>query len=71
VVTSPDQHKPTNRKAAYAGAIGSIVFLLLLATDNRQYHDGQYAAVGVAAFIALVLVIEWWLRRLGIRRRDY
>lgn len=67
-VVSPDQLKPMNRKLALVGVIGTCLFLIALLSDNRQYHIGQYACVGIVIGLILVVAIDWWARRNGISR---
>jgi hypothetical protein len=67
-VTSPDQHKPTNRKAAYLGGIVSIVILVAMIFGNN--HPGgidRLWLLGVAGLLALIIAADVVLRRNGLR----
>jgi len=67
-VTSPDQHKPGNRRAARIGAITTIVALVLMAAFGN--HEGRVEEIflyAVAALIAAVLIVDVALRRRGLR----
>ena len=67
-VTSPDQHKPTvSGRAARLGAVLTIVVLVLLTINNKGGHIQDVWLIGIAAFIALMLVIDFVLRRNGLR----
>jgi hypothetical protein len=67
-VTSPDQLKPTvSRRAARVGAILTIAILLLMTIGNKGGHTQDVWLVGIAAFIAFLLVIDFVLRRSGMR----
>lgn len=67
-VTSPDQHKPGNRKAARIGAVLSIVIIVLMAAfGNHQGRVEELFAYGVAALLAAILIIDEALRRAGLR----
>jgi hypothetical protein len=70
-VTSPDQRKPGPRRAARAGAIGTVVLLLLMAFCA---HGGsQESLVGLvflllfAGLILGALILDWVLRKNGLR----
>lgn len=67
-VTSPDQHRPTNRKAAYAGGIMSIAILLAMQFGNNEpgWVDRLWL-FGSAAVIAGIIVADVVLRRNGLR----
>ena len=66
-VTSPDQHKPAQMKALRIGAVVTAVILLLMTMGN---HTGRiediFLALSAAALI-LMLMIDWVLRRNGLR----
>ena len=67
-VTSPDQHKPTvSRRAAWVGAIFTIAILLLMTIGNQLGHIQDIWLIGIAGFIALLLVLDFVLRRNGLR----
>jgi uncharacterized membrane protein YhhN len=66
-VTSPDQHKPGNAKAARIGAVGTIVILLLMLCGNHRGHIEDIFLVVTAALLALALVGDWLLRKNGLR----
>jgi hypothetical protein len=70
IVTSPDQHKPGPKKAAYVGAIASTVILLLMLMGNHHGKVEDLWLVGVAGLIVLVLIADWALRRNGIKRSE-
>jgi hypothetical protein len=70
IVTSPDQHKPGPKKAAYIGAIASTVILLLMVLGNHHGKVEDLWLVGVAGLLVLVLVADWTLRKNGIKRRE-
>ena len=70
IVTSPDQHKPGPKKAAYIGAIVSTVILLLMVLGNHHGKVEDLWLVGVAGLLVLVLVADWTLRKNGIKRRE-
>jgi len=66
-VTSPDQHKPANLRLVRAGAVITIVLMLLLTIGN---HEGRVELVwllAVAGGMGLMLIIDWVLRRNGLR----
>lgn len=75
-VTAPDQHKPTNLKLARTGGVLAIIALLAMLFGN---HDGIVSGDGsawvedtwliiTAGMIAAILVVDWVLRRRGLRR---
>jgi hypothetical protein len=68
-VTAPDQHKPSNRKWARIYGILSIIALLamLRPTNNHTGWIEDVWLVGTAAVIALMLIGDVVLRRLGLR----
>lgn len=66
-VTSPDQHKPTNVKAARIGAvlIAAIVVAMLFGyplTDMERIW-----LIAIAGLLVLILVGDWLLRKNGLR----
>ena len=70
IVTSPDQHKPGPKKAAYIGAIASTVILLLMLLGNHHGKVEDLWLVAIAGMIVLVLIADWLLRKNGIKRSE-
>ena len=67
-VTSPDQHKPGNAKAARIGAVVTIGALLLMAlVGNHGGRVEDFWLIGTAAGIAAILVGDWLLRKNGLK----
>jgi hypothetical protein len=66
-VSSPDQHKPENRKLARLGAVLTIIVLLAMVCGNHQGRVEDWFLVVTAGGIALVLVGDWLLRKNGLR----
>jgi len=67
-VTSPDQHKPTiSRRLARFGAIATIVILLAMLYGNHRGRVEDIFLIGIAALLALLLVLDFVLRRAGLR----
>lgn len=67
-VTAPDQHKPTNMKAARIGAVITIIALVAMALFGN--HEGNVENIwlfGLAGLIAAILVGDWVLRKNGLR----
>ena len=68
VVTSPDQHRPGHPVAARALGLGSAVFLLLMIFSNHRSNVENIWLISIAAGLVLVFVVDWMLRRNGLRR---
>jgi Protein of unknown function (DUF2631) len=67
-VTSPDQHKPGNRRAARIGGVVTIVVIVLMAAfGNHQGRTEELFSYGVAALIAAIMIGDEVLRRAGLR----
>ena len=66
-VTAPDQHKPGNLRAARVGAVLTMLILLAMLCGNHRGHVEDIWLVGLAALLALILVVDWVLRRNGLR----
>jgi hypothetical protein len=68
-VTSPDQHRRTvSGRAARLGAIITIIALPLMAFfGNHQGGIEKVFLVGIAGFLLLMLVVDFFLRRAGLR----
>jgi hypothetical protein len=70
-VTSPDQHKPTNVKAARIGGVVTIILLLLMAKlGNHQGKVENLWLIVTAAVIAALLVGDWLMRKNGLNSDD-
>jgi hypothetical protein len=68
-VTSPDQHRRTvSGRAARLGAILTIIVLPLMAFfGNHQGGVEKVFLVGIAGFLLLMLIADFFLRRAGLR----
>jgi hypothetical protein len=67
-VYSPDQLKATvSGRASRIGAVLTIIILVALTFGNHLGHIQDVWLLGIAALIALVLVIDFVLRRNGLR----
>jgi hypothetical protein len=66
-VTSPDQHKPGQAKAARVGAVLVIISLLAMTRGNHRGFVENYWLVAVASGLVLILVVDWVLRKNGLR----
>ena len=69
-VTSPDQHKPTNVKAARIGGVITIILLLLMLKGNHRGHVESVWLILTAGVIAALLVGDWLLRKNGLNSDD-
>jgi integral membrane sensor domain MASE1 len=67
-VTAPDQRKPVRRRAAYVGAIVCAAVLLVLTTVNYPNEVERAWLYGSAAALVAAVVVDWRLRRNGLRR---
>ena len=67
-VTSPDQHKPGPARLARAGAVISIVALLLMLIGNHEGRVEDLFLIGTAALLAAIVIGDAVLRRYGIKR---
>jgi hypothetical protein len=66
-VTSPDQHKPTNMRMIRGAAVVTALILLSMVFGN---HEGRTEDIWLAALaigMLLLLIIDWVLRRNGLR----
>jgi hydrogenase-4 membrane subunit HyfE len=66
-VISPDQRKPTNLRLVRAAAVASTLVLLLCLIGNHRGRVEDVWILGVAALMLLLLVVDWVLRRNGLR----
>ena|SRR5689334_21113654 len=66
-VTSPDQHGPGNRRLDYIGAVvAAALLLLLLAADHPNGVEVAWVC-GCSAALLIAVVVDWQLRRRGLR----
>ncbi|WP_344311221.1 DUF2631 domain-containing protein [Fodinicola feengrottensis] len=68
MVTSPDQHKPGPKRAARAGLIIVAVALLMMNFGNHRGHVETLWLVGCAAALVVVFLVDWALRKNGLKR---
>jgi hypothetical protein len=67
-VIAPDQRKPGNRRLAYTGAlVVAAILLLLLLDDHASWVEIVYVCLFSGALV-LAVVVDWQLRRRGLRR---
>ena len=66
-VTSPDQHKPAPMKALRIGAVVTAVILLLMIMGNHTGRVEDIFLVLSAGGLILMLIVDWVLRRNGLR----
>jgi hypothetical protein len=66
-VTSPDQHKPANMKLLRIGAVVTAVILVLMVMGNHNGRIEDIFLIAVAGGLILMLIIDWVLRRNGLR----
>jgi uncharacterized protein DUF2631 len=67
-VTSPDQHRPTiSKRLARFGAVATILILLAMLYGNHRGRVEDIFLIGTAAVLALLLILDVVLRRLGLR----
>jgi hypothetical protein len=66
-VTSPDQHKQPNLRLVRAAAVLSALILVLMLVGNQKGHVELIWGVAIAGGIILLLIIDWVLRRNGLR----
>ena len=66
-VTSAGQSKPSKRRLEYIAALAiSALLLLLLVADHPNGAESAWV-VGCSAALPIGLVIDWELRRRGLR----
>ena len=67
-VTSPDQHRPTvGKRLTRFGAVFTILVLLAMTIGNHGGNVENIFLIGIAGLIALMLVVDFVLRRSGLR----
>ncbi len=69
-VTSPDQHKPGNRKAARIAAVVTALALLAMICGNNRTNTGAVFLIITAGLLIGTVVLDWVLRRRGLRPGD-
>jgi Mn2+/Fe2+ NRAMP family transporter len=67
-VLAPDQLKPGHGKSARIGAVITIAVLLLMLLGNHPGRVEDAWLIGLAVVLAAILVVDWVMRRNGIRR---
>lgn len=67
-VTSPDQHKPGHARLDRIAAVVCVVVLLAMSTVNDPNGVERAWLYGSCAVLLMALVVDWQLRRDGLRR---
>jgi len=66
-VLSPDQRKPTSRKALYTAlSVGIVIILSYLFGNHQGWVEDAFLLV-TAAVLFGVMVFDAWLRKTGLR----
>ncbi|GAB3222756.1 hypothetical protein GCM10027447_09830 [Glycomyces halotolerans] len=66
-IVSPDQRKPTNRKALYTGLLISAAIILTFLFGNHPGRVEDIFVIVSAAVLVGIVVFDAWLRRTGLR----
>jgi hypothetical protein len=66
-VTSPDQRKPVNLRLVRTAAVVSAALIALMLIGNQKGRVELVWGLAIAGGIVLTLVIDWVLRRNGLR----
>jgi uncharacterized protein DUF2631 len=66
-VTSPDQHKPANMRLLRAGAVITALILLVMVFGNHKGAVEDIWLAAIAGGMILLLIVDWVLRRNGLR----
>ncbi len=66
-VTAPDQHRPTNLRAARIGGVLVTLILLAMSIGNHEGNVENIWLIGLAALLVAIMVGDWLLRRNGLR----
>jgi hypothetical protein len=67
-VTSPDQHRPTvSKRLARLGVVLTIIILVAMTFGNHEGQTETVWLVGLAAFLFLMLIGDFILRRNGLK----
>ncbi|MFI9529325.1 DUF2631 domain-containing protein [Micromonospora rosaria] len=66
-VTSPDQHKPGNRKAGRIGAVVTALAMLAMLCGNHEGRVEDLWLVGIAVVLLGIVIGDVVLRRNGLR----
>jgi hypothetical protein len=69
VVTAPDQHKRgANRSARIGAVVVAAILLLMMLGNNHRGNIENIFLIATSTAIILALVVDWVLRREGIKR---
>jgi hypothetical protein len=66
-VTSPDQHKPANMRLLRAAAVITALLTLSCVVGNHKGRVETVWLVAIAGGLLLLLIVDWMLRRNGLR----
>jgi hypothetical protein len=66
-ITSPDQRKPTNHKPVWALTIFASLLFLAMTFGNHRGNVENVWLIGLAAGGFLYVIVDWTLRRNGLR----
>ncbi|KXK59167.1 hypothetical protein AWW66_25750 [Micromonospora rosaria] len=66
-MTSPDQHKPGNRKAGRIGAVVTALAMLAMLCGNHEGRVEDLWLVGIAVVLLGIVIGDVVLRRNGLR----
>lgn len=70
MITSPDQHKPGNRKGALAATVVVVIFFVAFMTTPSTTKLGYGFTIGAGLILVAIWVGDWALRKNGMRRKD-
>jgi Protein of unknown function (DUF2631) len=66
-VTSPDQRKPANMRLLRFGAVVTALIILTMVFGNHQGAIEDIFLIVIAGGLILLLIVDWVLRRNGLR----
>jgi hypothetical protein len=66
-IVSPDQRKPTSRKAMYSALLIGAAILLTFLFGNHVGHVEDVFIVLAAASLVAIVAVDAWMRKNGLR----
>ncbi|GAB3647238.1 DUF2631 domain-containing protein [Glycomyces tarimensis] len=66
-ILSPDQRKPTNRKAMYTALVVGAVIVLSFMFGNHLGRVEDIFLVLTAAILVGIVVVDAWMAKRGLR----